>query len=254
MITELEPTGDGRDDGDGGRPAPDVVAGRGGSRLPAAPLWLWGAPAGAVAASAVWGVLLAAGIGPYHADRPDLHGYRIDGSPCAGGTFAALAKAVKATGSESTPASLVHGTAVDRARCTYSATTSPAVGWTTAYTLDVSVDLHKLSDIRGEFEQERSFDTSTLTVADSSVPVPGLGDEAYALTFTGQAQELKVRRGGAVATIRLTDNTFWSGSGYGPGPDGITASTTALPDTPALPAFRPALIAAARKLLTGLQH
>lgn len=254
MITELELTGDGEDDGDGDRPAPDVVAARGGPRLPTPPLWLWGVLAGAVAASAVWGVLLAAGIGPYHADRPDLHGYRIDGSPCAGGTFAVLAKAVKATGSQSTPASIVHGTAVDRAQCTYSATTSPAVGWTTAYTLDVSVDLHKLSDTRGEFEQERSFDTSSPAVADSSVAVPGLGDEAYALTFTGQAQELKVLRGGAVVTMRLTDDTFWSGSGYGPGPDGISASATALPATPALPAFRPALTAAARTLLTGLTH
>jgi hypothetical protein len=255
MITELELTGDGQDDGEGPGPAPDVVDDyrRGGPSRPVAPPWLWGALAGAVAASAVWAVLLVTGVGPYHDNRPDLHGYRIDGSPCAGGTFSALAKAVKATGSEATPASIVHGTAVDRAQCTFSANASPAVGWTTSYAVDLSVDLHKLADTRQEFEQERSFDTSSLTVADHSVPVRGLGDEAYALTFTGEAQELKVLRGGAVITMRLTAHTFWSGSGYGPGPDGVVADTAALPGTPGLSAFRPALTATARTLLATLK-
>ena len=270
MITELELTGDGPDDGDGHGPAPDTVVPdvmapaavaldvvadgfrRERLRWPAVPAWLWGVLAGAAAASAVWAAMLAAGAGPYHGDRPDLHGYRINGSPCGAATFRTLTKAVKASGTEATPASIVHGTAVDRAQCTFTATASPKTGWTTTYAVDVSVDLHKLADTRQEFEQEHAFDTSSLTAADRSVPVHGLGDEAYALTFTGQAQELKVLRGGAVITLRLTAHTFWSGSGYGPGPGGVVADTAPLP-TPNLTSYRPALTATARTLLTSLK-
>jgi len=255
MITEPEPIEDGRPDGDRQVTGLDVVRGFGreaADRRPIPP-WLWGALAGAVAASVVWTALLLAGVGPYHDGRPDLHGYRINGSPCRAGTFDALVTAVGATDTDTTPASIVHGTAVDRAQCTFTASTSPAAAWTTTYTLDLSVDLHKLADTREEFEQEHAFDTSSLEIADSTTRVRGLGDAAYALTFTDQAQELKVLRGGAVITLRLTSHAYWSGSRYGSGPGSAAADQVTAPGAPGLPSLRPALVAGARTLLTSLK-
>ncbi len=256
MITEPEPIGDGLPEAAPGGPEPDLVQGAfapwAGERR-VRPPWLWGAVGGAAAASAVWTALLLVGLGPFQDNRPDLHGYRINGSPCRTTVFAPLSRAVAATGTNASVASIVRGTAVDRAHCTFSARVAPAVGWTASYDVDLSVDLHKLADTRQEFEQEHAFDSSTLTIADSATKVTGLGDEAYALTFTDQAEELKVLRGGAVVTLRLTAHTFWSGSQYGPGPGSSAADPATAPRTRPLPALRPALAATARTLLASLR-
>lgn len=133
MITEPEPVGDGRPDVVPDGPEPDVVQGgfgRWAGERRGGPSWWWGAVGGAVAASAVWTALLLAGLGPFQDNRPDLHGYRINGTPCRTAVFAPLVRAVDASGTDASVASIVQGTAVDRAQCTFTARATPAADWT----------------------------------------------------------------------------------------------------------------------------
>ncbi len=214
------------------------------------PPWLWGALAGAVAASAVWAAPLAHG-GSAQDSRPDLHGYAIGFSPCAGRPFDALATAVRARTTSTAPASFAHGPALDRARCTFTAAGALDQGWATSYTVRATVDLHKLTDPRAEFEDERALDTTSLTVADSTAEVPGLGDKAYSLTFGDQTQ-LKVLSGGAVITLRLTAASRWAGSGAGPTPGDLVSDTPQQPDTSDLGGYTPQLAGAARAMMAAL--
>lgn len=229
----------------------DDMAPRGGARPWRRPPWLWGALAGAAAASAIWASPLA-GAAPHRAAPPDLHGYRIGYSPCSGRPFDALTTAVGAATTSTAPASFTHGPAVDRARCTFTADAAPDHGWATGYTVLTSVDLHKVTDPRAEFEDERALDTTSLAVADTTTEVPGLGDDACTLSFGDETQILKVLRGGAVVTLRLTADSRWAGPGASPAPGDLVSDTPLPPRTPDLPGLTPALAAAARTVLTAL--
>lgn len=268
MITEPELTGDSTGDhlprprtaeaaaeaDIEGAELADVVGGlgpRADTRPWRRPPWLWGALAGAAAASAIWAGPALAGA-PHHASPPDLHGYRIGYSPCSGRPFDALITAVGAATTGTAPASFAHGPAVDRARCTFTAGAVPEHDWATVYVVETSVDLHKLADPRAEFEDERALDTTSLTVADSTIEVPHLGDDAYALSFGDETQILKVLRGGAVVTLRLTAATRWVGPGASPAPGDLVSDTPLPPRTPDLSHFGPALTTAARTVLTAL--
>lgn len=255
MITEPELTGGSTAEPSRGSHPADAVrqtaprAGRRGARRP----WLWGALAGAVAASGVWvGPVLAGGLSP-PGGPPDLHGYRIGASPCAGRAFDVLATAVGADSTSTTPASFSRGPALDRAQCTYAARTAPEHGWATGYQLLASVDLHKTTDPRAEFEDERAVDDATLIAADTVTEVRGLGDDAYLLTFDDQTRILKVLRGGAVITLRLTAATRWAGAGPGPRPGELLSETPQVPQPADLGRVSPALTRAARALMATLR-
>jgi hypothetical protein len=208
-------------------------------RLP----WLWAA-GGAAAASAA---LLASGVGPHQEDPPDLHGYRISAGPCAGGTFAPLAKAVNGSDGSPTLPSVTHGSAIDRAQCSFAVNTAAARNWTTTYVVNLTVALYKVADPRPEFENDRRSD-ATLAVADSTTEVPHLGDKAYALSFNDQSQDLKVLYGGAVIYLSLSDSTFWTGADRSPGAGDLT------PSSAGLQTFTPALADTARAVMAALRH
>jgi hypothetical protein len=221
------------------------------NRLSGRTHWPW-AVGGAVVASAIWAALLSSGLGPHQHDKPDLHGYRITNSPCQGGTFDAISKAVKGEHGSASTADIVHGAAVDRAKCSFVTTAQPRSGWTTAYIVSLAIELHKLTDPRAEFEDARALDAASLDIADNTSEVPGIGDKAYALAFDDQSQDLKVLYGGAVLTLNLTANTYWTGSGPGPIPGDLVSDTVHAPRTPDLQTFTPALVTTARSVMAAL--
>ncbi|SDM68581.1 hypothetical protein [Actinacidiphila guanduensis] len=250
MISEPEMTG-GFD-----TPGPDVIAGSGDPEDDPGPgrgragrrrALAWGA-AGAVLASAVWAGALRA-YGHYHHGGPDLHGYVLGDSPCAGTTLAPLTTALGATDVSSvSPATARLGHALDQLRCTLAVSAPSRPAGTARYEIFVTVDLHRTTDPRAEFDDQRGLDSDTLTPAAATRPVPGLGDEAYLLTLGAQSEELKVRHGGAVFTLTLT---------------GYNALSTA-PGAPAVPrgaatapadfdGYQDALVRAMRKVMAG-QH
>jgi hypothetical protein len=207
--------------------------------------WLWGALAGAAVASAVWAG--AASAAP-PAGRPDLHGFRIGFSPCAGGTFDALVQAVGGSAGTAAPATFSHGPALDGARCTFTVRSRPERGAVTEYAVALAVDLHRRTDPRAEFQQEAAVDPDTLTVAETATPLADVGDEAYALALQNRTELLKVLRGGAVITLRLTSTTTAAAPSREAAPD---PSADSDPD-PAPNRLVPALADAVRALLVTL--
>lgn len=199
MISEPEMTG-GPDEG-----GAEVISDAdrpprwGGARRP----WAWGV-AGVLLASAVWaGGLRAWSVA--HDGPPDLHGYVLGDSPCAGGTLAPLTSALRAADSAAvSPAAARLGPALDQIRCTLSVGAPDGEGDMDRYEIFVTIDLHKRTDPRAEFEDQARVDGADLTPVESVRRVTGLGDEAVAQTLTRQSEELKVLHGGAVFTLTLT--------------------------------------------------
>jgi hypothetical protein len=206
-----------------------------------------------VLASAVW----SGGVQAYarhHGGGPDMHGYVLGDSPCAGRTLTPLTTALRATEAESVSPAAVHlGRALDQIRCTVSAAAPPPEGDTgmARYEVFVGIDLHKATEPRPDFDDQRGLDTTDLAPVDSVTSVPGLGDEAYLLAISAQTQELRVLHGGAVFTLTVT--------GYN-----SAALTVSADDLNALheseggsatdmTRFQPALIASMRNVMAG-QH
>lgn len=223
--------------------------------------WTW-----ALTAAATTCALWAAGLTAWqHAqpDGPDLHGYQLTGSPCARGSLAPLV-GTSPTHSYTNPALFSHGPALDRADC--SAGTVEIHGSADqplSSTVSVSVELHKKTDPRAEFADQRSLtfpalSSPSLVPADEVTPVPGLGDEAYLLAVDSGEIELKVLHGGLV--LQLSYSIGGDDAGHATtlvavspadGSTTGTASTGAPPDVTA--AFRKPLVAAARNILTNLR-
>lgn len=174
--------------------------------------WVWAA-AGVLLASAVW----AGGLrlwSAHHDGPPDLHGYVLGDSPCAGSTLAPLTTALHASYTAAvSPAAARLGPAIDQIRCTLSVGAPLDEDTTNSYEIFVTVDLHKRTDPRAEFEDQAQVDGSDLTPVQAVRRVTGLGDEAYAQTLSRQREALKVLHGGAVFTVTLTGY----GTGYGIG-------------------------------------
>ncbi|MEE4545014.1 hypothetical protein V2S66_23985 [Streptomyces sp. V4-01] len=259
MITEPEMS-----DGQGGElPAgvpgePGAAAVVAGGRT--APPWLW-AVGGVVVASAVWAAVLH-GSG---ATGPDLHGYRLAGNPCDGGTLSPLKDALGARGFAVSDATVSRAPAVDKLSCVLSADVPAGGGWMTGYTVSVSVELHKRTDPRAEFEDAGRARVSSLpgsaaqdgsglvTVATTDYlsaadvhPVEGVGDEAYLLEPRASDQTLDVLHGGAVLTLQVSGYSRWNGPGESP------LDTGGEPPEPDLTGLRPALTTAMRHLMTSL--
>ncbi|WP_329177507.1 hypothetical protein [Streptomyces sp. NBC_01477] len=171
----------------------------GGARRP----WVWGV-GGVVLASALW----AGGLrlwSAHHNGRPDLHGYVLGDSPCGGSTLAPLTRALRAADSAAvSPAAARLGPALDQIRCTLSVGAPDSGGGMDRYEIFVTIDLHKRTDPRPEFDDQLRIDGTDLTPVESAHRVAGLGDEAVAQTLSRQSEELKVLHGGAVFTLTLT--------------------------------------------------
>ncbi|BBA95890.1 hypothetical protein RVR_938 [Actinacidiphila reveromycinica] len=212
------------------------------SRLRSLPGWVWGVLAGALAVALTGAGLAWAGDLPQRHRGPDLHGYRIGQSPCTDHVFDAFSAAVDPVSSGVWPAVFEHTPPLDRAQCGFVAQGARGQGARTSYDVQVDVALHRRTDPAPEFDAQRSVDPSSLRVAERTRPLPGLGDEAYLLTFDDLTRIVKVRSGGAVLAIRLQTTT----TAYGTGPD------TEEPDLPDLDRLTPSLVAAARAILAGL--
>lgn len=231
---------------DAGPPAADVVAGgersRGGGPF-GRRAWLWGI-GGALLASAAW----AAGL-QFHekheaTGHPDLHGYALGESPCAGATLTRLTGAMGVTDSEPVSPSAVHlGEALDQIRCTLFASAPLPSGGTARYEVSVSIDLHKETDPRVEFEDQQEVNPADLDPVEATTTVPALGDEAFLQTVSDQTRRLEVLHGGAVFALTLT--------GYNKLPvsdDTVSAlhSDDAAPD---VGRFQPAMVEAMRTVM-----
>lgn len=238
----------------------DLVEGAGPADAPARRRlprhWTW-----ALTATAATCALWAAGLTVWHhaqPDGPDLHGYQLAGSPCARGSLAPLV-GTSPTHGYTNPAVFSHGPALDRAECSagtvWDRTTTDEPQ---SSTVTVSVELHKKTDPRAEFEDQRSLILPSLTPASRVTRVPGLGDEAYFLVIDPDQIELKVLHGGLVLRLSYTVNregTAQSTALVAISPaDGTTISelntTDTLPDLTG--AYRKPLIAAARNVLANL--
>lgn len=244
MISEPELTG-GVDEPesadmvtDGDLPPRPAVLGPGSRRL-----WAVGL-GGVLVASAAWAGGLYA-YGPRHSGVPNMHGYVLHGSPCAGLTLKPLTDALKATDTQTVSPAVVHlGPALDQIRCTIETTSPiPLHGGTARYEVVVGIDLHKATDPAAEFEDQRNLDTTDLIPVTTTESVPDLGDKAYFLTINAGSQQLKVLDGGAVFTITLNGYNYLSTDVNGQ-QGGSTRETD-------LRAFQPALIATVRNVMKG---
>ncbi|MBY8882671.1 hypothetical protein [Actinacidiphila acidipaludis] len=252
-VAGNEPPGELLSDADGG------AAGDGGTRR--ARPWLWAA-GGIAVASAVWAAALHVSGGT----APDLHGYHLAGNPCDGAALNALTTALSGNDFTASDATLSSGPALDTVSCVLNATEPPGHGWATDYTVTVSVELHKRTDPRAEFENPRHARVSNVpsrrtnasailavgaggdsASADQVHPVSGVGDEAYFVEPLPSHQSLAVLSGGAVLTLQVNAYSRWNTPGTEP--DGGGSPPQPAPD---LTRFRPAMTTAMRHLMTSL--
>lgn len=221
--------------------------------------WLWAA-SGIVLTSAVWATAMH-GTGGV---TPDLHGYHLGGNPCGGETLNPVKVAVGAQGFAASEAKVSRGPALDKLSCALSASPPDGDGWVTDYTVSVSVELHKKTDPRAEFQNSRQAKISTLAGGDrySNVlivdaetgfisasevhPVTGIGDEAHVLERRASDQALEVLHGGAVLTLRVSGYSRWNGPGKSP------VTSVEPPEEPDLTRLRPAMTISMRQLMTSL--
>ncbi|MFJ4408399.1 hypothetical protein [Streptomyces sp. NPDC088910] len=229
MITEPELTDGSGDDrpvdviGDDDRPREPRGGRLSGVRRRRGP-WVW-ALAGAVVASAAWaGALRGADYG--RTAPPDLHGYRL-ADPCTVAALQPLVDMIGLSSMSEIPGPMNVGRTLDHIACRLVGNTSENDGWITSYTISVSVDLHKKTDPRTEFEDglkardadpaEPAAGSGVVMVHDprTSRPVTGLGDRAF-LTGDSTSQTVDVLHGGAVFSIEAGATEEWIGAGERP--------------------------------------
>lgn len=237
-----------------GRPG-DVLSG--GDTRPRGALrrrpWWWGL-GGAVTACAVWaGVLQGTGYGRHH--DPDLHGLHFHDDLCVTFNLEPLIDSLPPDGFGDGRPAVTRAPALDHLSCAMAFSPADASGWSTAYLVQLTVDLHHTTDPRAEFTA--LYDP---VVASPTLPVvggtefgygtgdfpptsyPGLGDLAYA--SRGASHEaLSVLYGGAVISLSLDATPRWTGTGQAPAQS---------PDLPDISALRPLLPRTIRHLMTVL--
>jgi hypothetical protein len=259
MITEPEPEPEpGGGDVD---PAREELHG-GGRRLTGRVLARWAGRrtlpavvAAVVATSAVWAWALAATGGSHD---PSLHGYRIPDDTCTAEHLRPFTEALGLQEFESDPGVVLTGTTLEHVSCTLEGTRSSGDGWATQYTATVTVDLHKKTDPRAEFEDAGRLQDDTLaytsqgtyattTAVGVTRPVPDLGDLAFT-TLSSTRQTVRVLDGGAVLSLSIDGTNQWQGPGRPPTGNGA-AQRPVLADTVFL---RPALVPTMRRLMRSL--
>ncbi|WP_405585900.1 hypothetical protein [Streptomyces sp. NBC_01190] len=220
--------------------------------------WAW-ALGGVVASSAVWAALLN-GTALGHDTAPDLHGYHLGGSLCDGDGLKPLTDALHGPTLATAPTNVRRGPALDQASCTLSVEASADGAGTNEYNVSVSVELHKKTDPRAEFENASQVRISSVTGGGSGgslglstsdsifsgeqvEPLPGLADGAFLESRGPSEQTLEVLHGGAVLTIGVYAYSGWSGPGNSPGAE---------PPQPDITDLRPVLPVAMRHLMRVL--
>jgi hypothetical protein len=204
--------------------------------------WVWGV-AGILVASAGWAGALNA-YHSHHASAPDLHGYALGASPCAGATLKPLTDALQVDSAQSVSPAAVHlGEALDQIRCTLSAASPLPHGGTARYEVFVTIDLHKETDPKAEFDDLRELNPVDISPVEATTTVPGLGDEAFLLTVSDQTRDLEVLHGGAVFTLTLT--------GYNklPVSDDTVGALHSPQDSTDVGRFQPAMVDAMRNVM-----
>lgn len=256
MITEPEPGG-------GGEVDAQREELQGGSRSWAGPaLARWAGPrmllavgAAVVATSVVWTWALAAAGG---AHAPSLHDYRIPENTCTAENLQPFTEALGLQAFEADPGVVLRSRTLDHVSCSLFGTQSAGDGWTAQYTATVTVDLHKKTDPRAEFEDAGRLQDDTLALASQGTyatttavgvtrPVAHLGDLAFT-TLSDTRQTIRVLDGGAVISLSIDGTNQWQGPGRAPAADGA-AQRPAVADTKFL---RPALVPAMRQLMRSL--
>lgn len=218
---------------------------------------------GIALASLTWAAVLQ-GIGYGHPDTPDLHGYHLIDTPCTVVNLAPLTDTISAGGftqDSRTPPHLGQG--LDHTACTATSSVSIGEGWSTAYGVAVSIDLHRKTDPRAEFvDTYGSPAAARATVYETDGTVfrpapgavtetyPGLGDLAYA-TGSANRQTLSVLHGGAVISVTVDAANTWRGVGSRPANADGTPRRPPLVDTTAL---RPLLVRTVRHLMAVLAN
>lgn len=232
--------------------------GSGGGTLRRPRPWLW-AVGGIAAASAVWAAVLHGTAGT----APDLHGYHLRGNPCSGDALSPLKDAVGTRDFAASDATVSSGPALDKLACTLVSVSSADEGLATTYTITLSLELHRRTDPRAEFENIRRAQVShragtmggnaVLAVADSGFtsaadvhPVMDVGDEGYLLSDHDATQTLEVLHGGAVFTLQVTGYIQWNSTGE------ADAEAGDPPKDPDLTRVRPAMTTAMRHLMASL--
>ncbi|WP_328459559.1 hypothetical protein [Streptomyces sp. NBC_00448] len=263
MIGEPEVEGDGGDPEGAWRKGASADVVRGGVRGARTRPWPWVFGA-VVATSAAWALVLhLSGYGKEAV--PDLHHYRISGSPCSGSSLKPLTDALGTGHVEVSPAEMQTGPALDAAECTLTAQRSVGTHWQASYSTVVTVQLHKKTDPAAEFDDVggsrhtlepvapsddgSGTTTAILAVGGSThvVRVPDIGDRAYLMTSDGD-ETLTVLHGGAVLTVAVDVQEKWTGPGALPPPD-----ADGIPQRPPRQAgYRPALVATMRGLMSAL--
>lgn len=220
--------------------------------------WVW-ALGGAVVASAVWtGVLRGVDYG--HTSAPDLHGYHLGENPCTGQNLEPLVDALGATSMNAMPGPVSTGTTLDHVSCDLNGDATTGDGWVTSYTVSVTVDLHKKTDPRTEFEDSVRTQVSapnatlfggTVIVAHSTrttKPLTGLGDRAI-LTTGANIQSISVLHGGGVFSVSVSANNQWNGTNPPPTHADGSPTRPLLVDTKRLAAYLPRTV---RHLMSAL--
>ncbi|MGW5354728.1 hypothetical protein ACWERV_29980 [Streptomyces sp. NPDC004031] len=189
--------------------------------------WVWAACA-AVVTSAVWAGALA-GTGYGRASAPDLHGYHVgDRNPCTYLNLRPLTAHLDAQAFGQTQPTIAHSAALDHVECELTADRQDGGdGWTSTYTVSVTVDLHKKTDPSTEFDATGDAVGAhphipgagflVVDIAERTSHPRGLGDRAN-LVSSQFRQSLGVRHGGAVFTLTLTGTNDWDPA-RGPEPD-----------------------------------
>jgi hypothetical protein len=184
--------------------------------------------AGALVASAVWGLVLR-GTHDGHGWASGPQGHHLDANLCAGDHLQPLAGRLGEPGLSGT-AEIRTGPALDHLACDMLAPASVGSGWATDYHVTLTVDLHKKTDPRAEFADTygravsytaplAGEDTAALVASGDGPAVtsyPGLGDLAF-LSVSTDEQSLRVLRGGTVLTLTVNaTDTTWQGPGAQP--------------------------------------